>query len=588
MLKFIKRFLIISLVQFILFVIIAGVAIYFLSKPPKVEDNSVLELTIKGDLPEHLPTNYLETLLGEKKLTLSRILETIETAQKDDRISGIYLKLGGLNCGWAKIEELRDKLAQFRKSGKWIVVYLISGSEKEYYLALAADEIYLCPTGDLYLDGLQARVSFIKGTLNKIGIQPEVERVGKYKSAADTFNRETMSDAQREVLNSILDEFYERFTAAVADRRHVDVNDVLGLINEDGFIDAEEAIELDLIDGSQYEDEVNARLREKNNDEESLTSIKLKKYTLATASPVDDFVPGKKIALIYGMGAITTGSDDYDPLMGRILGADDAISLIRKARDDKDVKAVIYRVNSPGGSGLASDLIWRELMITKEKKPVIVSMSDVAASGGYYISMCADSIIAQPNTLTGSIGVLAVKMNMEELYEEKLGMTVESIQRGKYAAIFDESKPMSAEERAKFREMVMDFYKIFVQKAADNRGLSYAELDAVAQGRVWTGQQAYDAGLVDALGGVDRAILAAKRKLGMKDDDPIHVVTLTKEPNLLTEILREVEVQGSPSAQLVESAAIPDAAGLFQSALVWRLAQDHPVMLFPPYLVHIE
>ncbi len=584
--RFLARFFVITLIQFLIFVLVVGIIAYNVSKPPKVDKNSVLTLKIAGELPENLPTDHLGSILkvGEKEVSFKDILDNIDKARVDDRINGIYLKIGGLATGFAKIEELRDKLLEFRKSGKWIVAYIVSGEEREYYLSLACDEVYHCPTGTIVLDGLQAKVVFIKGTLNKLGIEPEVERAGKYKGAADMLDKETMSEATREVLNSLLDDVYGRLVTAVAERRNFSTEEVLALIDEHAFFEGAEADSFGLVDGQKYEDQLKDYLRQKNGDKKKLTSISAEKYAQIDPATLG-LNKGKKIALIYAIGGITGGSDDFDPLMGRTMGSDDAIKLIKKARKDDDVAAVICRIDSPGGSGLASDVIWRELMITKEKKPVIASMSGVAASGGYYIAMCADSIIAQPSTITGSIGVLGTKFNMEKMYEEKLGLHFESIQRGNYAAMFDETKPFSPEEREKFGKLIDDFYQQFVQKAADGRGMTWEELHEVAQGRVWTGKQAFEVGLVDALGGLDRAVLAAKRKIGLSDSESVKIEVMTKKAGLLAEILREVEIrsQDNISQQLPQ-----ELQKALQSAALNQTFSPTEIMVLMPYSVTIE
>lgn len=482
---------------------------------PSVEQGSVLTVKLRGDIPEHVGTQFtLDWVRSGPPPTLLDLRNTIKKAAADDRIAALALDFSGLSTGWAKAEEIRYGIENFKKSGKPVIAYLNRAQTMDYYVASAANEIFMAPEDLLDVKGLRAEVTFFADTLKKIGVEAEMERVGKYKSAAEAFSRSSMSDEYREVVNSILDDVYARFIATVAASRSKTGDEVRQLIDKGPFL-AADAVEAGLVDGLKYGDEFEDYLTEKIEQDE-LREISFRGYHHSLMSPAD-LGGGPEIAVVYAVGTIMAGRSEQDPFSGsRVVGAESFNETLRSVRENDDIKAVILRVDSPGGDAFASDLMWREVNLLRAQKPLIVSMSDVAASGGYYIAMAQAPVLAYPGTTTGSIGVFFGKMNLRGLYD-KLGIKKEIVTRGRFAAIDTDYRSMTAAEREKMQEEIGAFYDAFVRKVAESRGREWADIDEVAQGRVWMGSQAHEQGLVDELGGFDRAIEMAQHAAGLDD-----------------------------------------------------------------------
>jgi protease-4 len=485
------------------------------SSQPAVEQGSVLTVRLRGDIPEHVGTQFtVDWIRSGPPPTLLDLRNALEKAAEDDRIAALALQFSGLGTGWAKAEEIRYGIEKFKESGKPVVAYLSRASTLDYYVASAADEIFMAPEDFLDVKGLRAEVTFFADTLKKLGVEAEMERVGKYKSAVETFSRSSMSDESREVVNSILDDVYTRFIATVAVSRSKSEDEIRQLIDQGPFLSTD-AFDGGLLDGLKYEDEFKDDLKGKL-EQEKLHEISFREYYQSLTSPTD-LGGGPEIAVIYAVGNIMAGRSEHDPFSGaRTLGSESFNETLRSVRENDDVKAVILRVNSPGGDAFASDLMWREVNLLREKKPLIVSMSDVAASGGYYISMAQVPVLAYPGTTTGSIGVFFGKLNLRGLYD-KLGIKKEILTRGQFAAIDTDYRSLTPEEREKMRTEITAFYDAFVKKVAESRGREWAEIDEVAQGRVWMGSQAQEQGLVDELGGFDRAIEMAREAAEVED-----------------------------------------------------------------------
>ncbi len=452
------------------------------------------------------------------------LLDIVEKAKKDKSVDGIILKIGSLSAGWGKIQELRNKLLDFRTAGKKVICYMETGGNLEYYLATAADKIVLYPSGDLSLVGLRSEVPFLKGTLEKLGIKADLEHIGKYKTASDLLTRDSMSEAHREVVNSILDDYWDQFTKSIAQARGLRVEEVKERIDQGPYL-APGARKADLVDTLAYYDEIEG-IAEKLVGRK-IYKLKGRKFVKRRERRYEWGTP-PKIALIYACGTIWTGESGYNPfpiplIGGKYMGSETIARAIRKARKDKSIKAIVFRIDSPGGSGLASDIIWREVTLASKEKPFIVSMSDVAGSGGYYIACAADTIVAEPGTITGSIGIISGKFDMSGFYK-KIGLKKEIITRGENAALYSDYRGFSAEEREKVKRMLKEGYDDFVNKVAAGRGMSYAEVDAIGRGRVWTGRQGKKNGLVDELGGLERAIEIAKGKAGIGEKQEIRVI----------------------------------------------------------------
>lgn len=501
---------------------------------PALASASVLEYRISGEIGD-TPAPEQTISFFETPNSLLSIVGGIQRAKQDGRIKALLLIVQDPQMGYAKTEELRDALKDFRSSGKPVYVYMERGSDIDYYLATAADKIYLSPTGDLDVKGLAASATFLKGFFEKLKIEPNFERHGKYKSFADTYTRSDMSEEHREQVSVLLDDLYSRYVASIAEARKLDVERVKQLIDAGPYSSALKAVDTGLIDGGLYLDEVRERVR---------SDLKLEEYKPVHGKKYAASRPGfnlsaQKIAVVYATGAIAPGRSGSSPFTGSVLGSETIAAAIKAAREDEDVKAVILRVDSPGGSALASDLIWREVVLTKQKKPVVASMSDVAASGGYYIAMAANKIVAQPGTITGSIGVVSGKLDISGLYREHLGINVEIIKRGENADYYSEQRSFTEEQRAKFHQDVMDFYYTFVKKAAEGRQKSPEEIDRVAQGRVWTGVRAKEIGLVDELGGMDKAVELARQLSNLGADTQVQLEEYPKIPTLFEAIFPE-------------------------------------------------
>ncbi|MBS1526003.1 MAG: signal peptide peptidase SppA [Bacteroidetes bacterium] len=486
-------------------------------KHVEIEPDSVLHISFNNTIPERTPNNPLANLSflgieGEKVIGLNDILANIRRAKTDKNIRGIFLDESYMLSGQATTEEIRNALIDFKQSGKFIIAYSEVYTQGFYYLASVADKIYINPKGIFEFRGFSSQVTFLKGTLDKLGIQAQVIRVGTYKSAVEPFILTKMSDANRAQVTSYVGSLYDHFLTGVSESRKVDKGALFNIANNLSIQFPEDAEKYKLVDGLKYRDEVLDELKNRTGitEKSNLHSVELADYTDGSDKPEKK---GNKnhIAIIYASGDIAGGDGDENT-----IGSDRISAALRKARLDDNVKAVVLRVNSPGGSSIASDVIWREVMLTKKTKPMIVSMGDYAASGGYYISCAADSIFAEPNTITGSIGIFAIIPNMQKLFNDKLGLTFDGVKTGKYADLGDVSRPLSAEEKAILQNSVNRGYDEFTKAVADGRHKTQAYINSIGQGRVWTGEQAIKIGLVDRLGNIRDAIRSAARMAHIK------------------------------------------------------------------------
>ncbi len=510
----------------IIFVAVAVAVVITAVSGPKIKSDSMLYVDIKNEIPEESTDNPFEKIFEGERNTLRDYLACIHRAASDDRINGIVLRVGGAAVGWAKIQELRDALISFKESNKPVIAFIEYASGGDYYLATACDEIYLLPVGMLEVAGIMSEVPFLKGTLDKLGIKAEFEHVAEYKTASDILTRDSMSQYHKEMVNNILDSLFKQYVNDVSQARGISQSDLQAIIDK-GILSPEEAHDAKLVDDLKYHDEVKDMLEEK-------FGAKIHKVTIDKYKGSDAFKKGigaEKIALVYATGTIISGESGSDSMTGKMLGSDTMITVFEKIRKDKSIKGVVMRVNSPGGSGIASDVIWREVQLTRENIPVVISMSDVAASGGYYISMGADAIVAQPSTITGSIGVLAGKFNMIGFYDW-IGMNWELTKRGRNADFFSSNRSFTKEQREMLQHEIYEFYKKFVQKVADGREKSWEEIDAIAKGRVWTGATARELGLVDELGGLKKAINVVKEKAGIPEEEEVRIITFPKKKTL--------------------------------------------------------
>jgi len=502
------------IISFLILLGIAGAASS--EKEAKVEANSILKLDLNYAIPEKTSENPFAGFSAgdfkpKKAIGLTEIKQCIAKAKTDDNIKGIYLELGINDNGYATLEVIREALIDFRKSGKFVYGYGEILSQKSYYLATAADQIYLNPNGIVELKGFGREIMYYKGMFDKLGIEVQDFHCGQFKSAIEPFVRTDMSEANRQQLMGLYGDVYANFLKDVSKGRKLDTATLNSIVNNLSAETPEQAKELKLIDGVIYYDQLLDKLKAKVGTEKKkdLASIDLVKYASTLKK---DLKSENKIAVIYAEGEIVDGDGDEGQ-----IGGDKFAKLIRKVREDEKVKAIVLRVNSPGGSAMASDIMWRELVLAQKAKPLVVSFGDVAASGGYYIAAPGDRIFAKPNTITGSIGVFGLLPNAQKLLKDKLGITFDEVEVTKHGVLGGITKPLDAEETAIAQRNVEKTYRQFKQRVAEGRGKDTAYIETIAQGHVWTGRQGIANGLVDELGGLDEAIAYAAKKANLKE-----------------------------------------------------------------------
>lgn len=506
---------------------------------PKAE-NSVFKIAFEGDIRESAEENPFTNLLTgrEPDLSLRDLLKSIRHAKEQESVRGIYLDMGVFSGGTASLDAVRRALMDFKESGKFIVAYADNYTQGGYYLASVADKIYLNPQGILGLTGLSSRTMFYKGLLQKIGVEMMVFKVGTYKGAVEPFIADKLSDANREQITSYQNSIWGNITKGIAKSRNITVEDVNRFADEGAFFASpEKAVEYKLIDELKYRSEVEKYLIEQSGQ----TGDKLKTVGLSNMKNVKktEREYRNKIAIVYAEGEIMQQiiSSPYSgnfPCISEKINDD-----LRKLADNKDVKAVVLRINSPGGSAYTSEQIWKQVYELKKKKPVVVSMGSVAASGGYYIASGASKIIAEPNTLTGSIGIFGMFPNTAGLFN-KLALTTDIVKTNRYADFGDPARPMTDDEKALIQGYIERGYDTFLTRCAEGRGVSKADIDSIGQGRVWTGEQALKIGLVDELGGIERAVELAGELAEIYN---YNIMEVSTDHDFLKELLeKQIEV----------------------------------------------
>ena len=505
-----------SILLFVIFIASIGALVSSSNDEVIVAENTILHVNLNVPIVERGSTSPLDDLdlgpfKGDKTLGLDNILKSINHAKSDDNIKGIYLDVSYLVTGFASIEEIRDALIEFKKSGKFIIAYSEVYSQGAYYLASVANKIYLNPQGILELKGFSSEIMFLKGALEKLDIEAQIIKVGTYKSAVEPFILDKMSDANRLQTKELLGSMYNHFTAQISASRKIPQDSIIAIADGLKSRSPEDAVKYKLVDALKYKDEVLVELKAKTgiDKKKNLKTVSISDYakTVSKTSTASD-----RIAVIYANGEINSGEGDENT-----IGSEGISKALRKARLDDKVKAVVLRVNSPGGSSLASDVIWREVLLTKKVKPIIVSMGDYAASGGYYIACAADSIFAEPNTITGSIGVFAIIPNMKGFFNNKLGLTFDGVKTGQFADLGNISRPLTAPEKMILQREVNRTYSDFTKIVANGRKISQTYVDSIGQGRVWTGEQALKLKLVDRIGHLEDAIASAAKKARIKE-----------------------------------------------------------------------
>lgn len=523
-----------------LFGVVALLVLARLGSPEKsVETGSTLVLRLEGAIPEKpgpdMPFGFLG---GAAPPTVTDVWKTLKKAAIDPKIKAVVLMPRGLSIGWAKLQELRSALVAFKASGKPVFVFLRAPRTPEYYLATVAERIYMVPEDMLDMKGIRAEITYFKGAMDKLGIKLEAEHAGKYKDALDTYTRTGMTPESREALDLLLDGLYADLAGTIGGARKKSPDEVKKILDDGPFL-ADQAKAAGLVDVVGYEDQFFDEVKAKTGGEVKKASLGDYLHT-----SVSGFEGNNRIAMIIGEGAIVRGGSAPNPLEddGQITPAE-MTKLFRQVREDKNIKGVILRVDSPGGDAVASDEILREAKLLSKKKPMVISMSDVAASGGYYISMTGDPVLAYSNTITGSIGVIYGKVNVKGLYD-KLGLTKDVVKRGRNATIDSEYYPLDAEGEKKLREGVDSVYKNFVGLVADARKKKYEEIHDVAQGRVWLGGDAKQRQLVDTIGGLDAAVEAVKLRAKLGKDDKIRLIVYPPKPTLVEQLLARGQGEG--------------------------------------------
>jgi len=494
---------------------------------PYISNNSVLTIDLLGNIPDRTTENPIDKIFRNRdfsKVSLKNLKMNLDKAATDKRIKGVWLRMDYLTTSWATLEDVHDKLIQFRKkSGKFI--YCSTGdigyNEKSYYVATAADSIFSPPESYFEFDGFYLQTTFYKGLMDKIGIEPEISREGKYKSAVEPYLQKNYSEANKQQLSELLKDINASYLKAVSERSGHPEKELENWLNEAPHITAEYAMQKHFIDGLLYPEEVISHIKQRLGfgEDSDLNTVSFDRYTEVSPGKAGINIPqtNNRIAVIYAEGEIVPLNPNSSPLSNtRYITAKDFRHDLDRIEANPNVKALVVRVNSPGGSGSTSDLIWKMLEETKKKMPVIVSMGSVAASGGYYMSVAADTIVAMPNTITGSIGVFGTKFNAKKLFNDKLGVTFDVVKSSKNADWLLQTKPFTDSESKAFQHYIDNFYETFVSRVATSRGLRPSYVDSIAQGRIWTGQDALKEHLVDVLGDLDDAISIAAQKAGVQ------------------------------------------------------------------------
>ena len=534
---------IIGMVSSIIVIIILSIAlITIISSEDEivVKENSILKIDFSNTtVVERTSVNPFGelNLSGEvgKTIELKEVLDNIEKAKTEENIKAIYINTSIINAGLSQIEEIRNKLLEFKKTEKPIIAYAEVYSQMAYYLASVANNIYLNPVGIVDLKGLSISQIFFKGLLEKLDIEMQIIRHGKFKSAIEPFTLDNMSTANREQMTLFINSIADNIMDSIASQRDLTLSQIQRDANNLSLENAKSCQNLHYVDALLYQDQIEDSLLTISESEE-LRFISLKKYTAVKIKQKE--ISRNKIAIVYATGTINSGKGDE-----KSIGSETTAKAIKIAREDKNVKAIVFRINSGGGSALASDVIWRETVLAKAKKPLVVSMGDYAASGGYYIACEADSIVANPTTLTGSIGVFGMIPNLKRFYKNKLGITIDTVNTNKYADI-GINRPLSTFERNKIQKSIEDIYNTFITHVSEGRGMSIEAVDEIGQGRVWTGYDAKAIGLVDIYGGIEKAIEIAAFLAKVED---YRIISLPKKQDPFTELALQLSGESNIS-----------------------------------------
>jgi protease-4 len=559
------------LLIFLFFFLLAAASVFFLvfsefaGTSVVVPSRSYLEVGLAGPVEELAPRDVLSVLLRRNKpITVYDFWMNMRKAAADRRIQAVLLRVNLIECDWAKATELRDAILEFRRSGKKAYAFIEEAPDfdMEYYVATACDKVILHPLGWLGVNGIGGYVPFFKGALDKLGVRAEFEHVAEYKTAANMFTEKGFTPAHKEEMESLYSDIFAHYVRTAAAARGKTEAEFRALIDR-GFFQGEQAKEAGLVDGCLYEDQLQRLIQA---DGPGLGRVRFEDYTEVKPASLG-LDTGRRVALVYGVGTIMTGES-----LPPVLGASTVARWIRAAREDKSIAAIIFRVDSPGGSSVGSDVVWREVFLARKEKPVVVSMSDVAGSGGYWISMAATRIVAEPQTITGSIGVLAGKFSMAGLLD-KLGISAERLTFGEKADIFSPFRPFTGGEKKALQEQILWTYNEFLTKAAAGRGLAKEEVNRIGRGRIWTGSQARDLKLVDELGGLTTAVNLAKKLAGIPSPEEIRLVVWPKKVTFWQSLF------GVPDIGI----NLKSAAGLEKALQTFRLMEKTNIWALVPF-----
>lgn len=527
------------IMTFVVFLIFMGIVAASTSKEVvEVNENSLMVAKFNKQIADRADNNPLSKLMSgsfayNDVMGLDQILKDLEKAKADDNIKGIFLRLSNVPSGTATLGEVRDALLDFKSSGKFIYAYADIFTQKSYYLATVADSIFMTPEGMFMFTGLSAEATFYKNALDKIGIEMQVVKHGSYKSAAESYTREDLSDENREQIEGYVGSIWSKIVSDISKSRGIPVEKLNQYADDLVSIENDKLVETGMIDGLIYYDEMLTLMKKKLGveEEDDMEAIGFSSYGDVPSKEKKE-VGRDKIAVIYAMGMVVDGNagEGY-------IGSERIARAIRKARRDKSVKAIVFRVNSGGGSVVASDVIYREALLAAKEKPFVASMGDVAASGGYYIVAPADTILASPSTITGSLGVIFSIPNMKELMNDKLGVTTDVVKTNKHADIYSVFDPLDPQERLFIQKSVDDAYENFISLVAEGRNKSYDEIDAIAGGRVWAANDALDLGLIDMFGGMKKSIEVAAEMAGLEN---YRIQSLPKLDDPFTALMKEL------------------------------------------------
>ena len=550
--RFLRNTLSSFLAIIFLFVLVIVFIFYLIPKEEVVvvKDNSVLKIEFKDPILDRTSDNPFSDIdllnsSTEGSVELKDILDNIEKAKYDDKIKGIYLNFSSVNAGFSQIEEIHNKLLEFKESGKFIYAYADSYNQSAYYLASVSDKIVLNPEGIIELKGLSAEIMFYKGLMDKLGIEAQIIRHGKFKGAVEPFMYNQMSNENREQIEKLLNSISDYMIDGIAtEREGITSEEIHKMINNMYLSSARKCLESGIIDKIAYQDQILSDLEDKSENEITLTDYMKVKNPKTSVSD-------NKIAIIYATGEINTGKGSYNT-----IGSETTVEAIREASEDENVKAIVLRVNSPGGSALASEIIWREINLAKKKKKVVVSMGDYAASGGYYIACNADKIFANNSTLTGSIGVFGIVPNTKNFLNEKLGVYIETVKTHKHSDIANGYRKLSDDELNVIQNSVEDIYETFITHVSEGRGIPVRKVDEIGQGRVWSGADALSIGLIDEIGGLEDAIASAADLSALED---YRIITLPKKTDMFEEFIESFSAK--------QNIVLPDFLGISEKMI---------------------